>query len=68
MVKRLRLFASMGRLKRLALVLLARTITDKDVVRLRVRDTSAAGASPRTRRSMPKTRVSARLSQARGGR
>lgn len=38
MVKRLRAFAGMSRMKRLALVVLARTLTDNDVKRLRVRD------------------------------
>lgn len=37
MVKRLRAFAGMSRMKRLALVVLARTLTDNDVKRLRVR-------------------------------
>lgn len=36
MVKRLRAFAGMSRMKRLALVVLARTLTDNDVKRLRV--------------------------------
>lgn len=36
MVRRLRAFANMNHMKRLALVVLARTITDKDVNRLRV--------------------------------
>jgi calcium-dependent protein kinase len=35
MVKRLRAFAGMSRMKRLALVVLARTLTDNDVKRLR---------------------------------
>ena len=39
MVKRLRAFAGMSRMKRLALVVLARTLTDNDVKRLRVRGT-----------------------------
>lgn len=37
MVKRLKAFAGMSRMKRLALVVLARTLTDNDVKRLRVR-------------------------------
>jgi hypothetical protein len=36
MVRRLRAFANMNHMKRLALVVLARTLTDKDVNRLRV--------------------------------
>lgn len=36
MVKRLKMFAGLSRLKRLALVVLARTLTDRDVNRLRV--------------------------------
>lgn len=36
MVKRLRAFAGMSKMKRLALVVLARTLTDNDVKRLRV--------------------------------
>lgn len=35
MVKRLRAFAGMARMKRLALVVLARSLTDRDVTRLR---------------------------------
>ena len=38
MVKRLKAFAGMSRMKRLALVVLARTLTDNDVKRLRVRE------------------------------
>lgn len=37
MVRRLRAFANMSHMKRLALVVLARTLTDRDVTRLRVR-------------------------------
>lgn len=36
MVRRLRAFANMNHMKRLALVVLARTLTDRDVNRLRV--------------------------------
>lgn len=47
MVKRLRAFAGMNRMKRLALVVLARTLTDNDVKRLRelfsAMDTNADG-------------------------
>lgn len=37
MVRRLRAFAGMSRMKRLALVVLARTLTNRDVTKLRVR-------------------------------
>lgn len=52
MVKRLRAFAGMSRMKRLALVVLARTLTDNDVKRLRVGQSVAEGGlTPASRRA-----------------
>eukprot|EP00878_Enallax_costatus_P007082 GHUV01007421.1.p2 GENE.GHUV01007421.1~~GHUV01007421.1.p2 ORF type:complete len:101 (-),score=26.01 GHUV01007421.1:2572-2874(-) len=47
MVRRLRAFANMNHMKRLALVVLARTLTDKDVNRLRVSCSGLVGCRNR---------------------